>query len=165
MAYHFSSLFANALTLHCGKYVSFTEQPLIDLCCSLFLFWGGLLDGFAFTLPSGLNNHSIHVSETSPYWLSFLPSLLLLFFLLMFTGLQQKQSDSGGKKQVFQPTACREDLYQCILHRPQHLRWLLTLDTYLIIKSDFILFFVLCIEIRHTTRGISPLWDSMAAGM
>lgn len=79
MAYHFSSLFANALTLHCGKYVSFTEQPLIDLCCSLFLFRGGLLDGFAFTLPSGLNNHSIHASETSPYWLSFLPSPSSLF--------------------------------------------------------------------------------------
>lgn len=42
----------------------------------LFYFGGRVLDGFAFTLPSGLNNHLIHVSQTSPYWLICLSPLL-----------------------------------------------------------------------------------------
>lgn len=58
------------------------------------------------------------------------PFLLSIYFLLFLsTGLQQKQSDSGGKKQVLQPTARRKDLYQRILHRPQHLWWLLALTS------------------------------------
>ena len=73
-----------------------------------------------------LNNHFIHMSQTNRHW----PLLLsLLFYLFLATGPQQKQPDPGGKKQVLQPTARREDLHQRILRRPQHLRRLLTLDS------------------------------------
>lgn len=50
VAYHFPSLFANALTLLSEMYVPFTEQGLIDLRCSfsfIYLFFFSWMD-FAF---------------------------------------------------------------------------------------------------------------------
>lgn len=108
-----SGLFANATTLLGEMYASCAEPPPIDLCCWFAfsfsrLSWMDLLFiylFFFFAWPFGSNKHSAG-ADACP----------LLSPSVSPTGFQQKQPDPGGKKQVLQPPAGREDLHQRILH-------------------------------------------------
>lgn len=146
---------------------SLSGLPLI--CVALFFLFfffafcggGGLLDGFAFTSPSWLNNHLIHASQTSPYWLLTSLRLFIRRPSTKTTWFWRKEISTSTHSSPGRPIP---------MHTSPTSTPMMTInpchsgDTYLIILFDCIPF-VLCIEIRDTMSGVVPLRDSMAAGM